>query len=426
MKMKCGFSQIDITPPTPSEVFQDGFGTRVLPAESILDPLFAKVCVLQYGTREFALVSMDICGMSADVKERLCGWVVRMTGLKREQFALCATHTHSGPACGVLANLPINGMYWNWVGRLVSEAIDAARKNTTPGVWKSVFGAPLTAGFNRRGKEYINRNTTICGFWDENGELRGSLVSASCHPVCMNEYCISADYPGVLTRRAEERYPGVPFLFLQGRTADIDPPGRGQELMNRIGNELSDIVFDALKAAQKLPGISGPMKSLFQTVDISMEYPGKDALLAEIPQHIQEMQRHPYESWERRYPEICLQWIDNALRFQGDRPRISADFQAVQIGDSLLLVLIPFEILTVTGNAIEAELTDLGFCAQNCLIIGYANGTNGYLCPKEDYPEYNYETREAPRWYMLPQCCPESEEEVIHTVVNLVKTLLSQ
>ena len=63
-QLYCGFSQIDISPKIPYSVYLDGYGHRVLPAEGVRDPIYAKVCVMQGEGNPFALVSLDICGLN--------------------------------------------------------------------------------------------------------------------------------------------------------------------------------------------------------------------------------------------------------------------------------------------------------------------------------------------------------------------------
>ena len=61
-KLKCGFAQVDITPPTDKGIFQDGYGDRDHPAEGVRDPLYAKICAVSSNEKRFVFVSVDCCG----------------------------------------------------------------------------------------------------------------------------------------------------------------------------------------------------------------------------------------------------------------------------------------------------------------------------------------------------------------------------
>ena len=58
-ELKAGFAQVDITPGNPGDVFLDGYGKRLGPAECVRDPLYDKVCWLCSGDEEFAVFSID-------------------------------------------------------------------------------------------------------------------------------------------------------------------------------------------------------------------------------------------------------------------------------------------------------------------------------------------------------------------------------
>ena len=427
MKLSCGFSQIDITPQPAASVYLDGYGERILPAGEILDPLYAKVCVMRCGSSEFAIVSLDICGLRSPVMERLEDWITLLTGLERSQFALCATHTHAGPACGLLPDLPVNMLYWNWVGQQIASAILQARENSVPGTFRSSFADDFTGGYNRRNKPDIDRRIRVCGFYDDAGLLRGVFANASCHAVCMTGCGISADYPGVLTRRAMDAYPGVPFLFLQGRGADVDPLFWEQEGVDKLGGELTEKVFAALDTLANMTGTHGPIRSLFRKSRIPMCWPGKTEMATELEQQLQKLTENKDKSKARRYADVNIRWLQNAIReldSGNTDPEITVSFQALSVGRDFVMVFVPFEMLTVTGNAIESAICAMGIDPARCFVIGYANGTNGYLCPSAEHGDGSYEVQGAARWYSLPQCCEASERTVIARLTELTSELL--
>lgn len=427
MKLNCGFSQIDITPQPAGSVYLDGYGERILPAGEVLDPLYAKVCVMNWGGSEFAVISLDICGLRDPVMARLEDWITLLTGLDRSQFALCATHTHAGPACGLLPDLPVNMVYWNWVGQQIADAIGQARESSCPGAFRSCFAGELTGGYNRRNKPDIDRRIRVCGFYGEDGVLRGVFANASCHAVCMTSYGISADFPGVLTRMALESYPGVPFLFLQGRGADVDPLFWEQEGVDKLGGELTEKVFAALDTLADKAGTAGPIRSLLCKESIPMCWPKTDEMIPELEQQLQKLAKKKDDPVARRYANVNIRWLQNAIREQeagNTDPQITVSFQALAIGDGLVMAFVPFEMLTVTGNAIESAICAMGIDPERCFVIGYANGTNGYLCPSGEYGDGSYEVQGAARWYSLPQCCEASERTVIARITELTAELL--
>lgn len=424
-KFMCGFSAAEITPLT-EDVYLDGYGFRMMPAQGIRDPLYVRVCAMRSGGETFVIAVFDICGFDRKLKDRLRGFIQTATHLEDHQLAVCATHTHAGPACGVLEDIPINHLYWNRVGEIAADAVKSAIDAMCAGDLRFAFGKDLTLSFNRRGKDINDRRVHVCGFFDESGRLRGVLSSANCHPVCITDMQISADYPAILAERAEKRYPGVPFLFLQGRGADIDPHFTGEtreEMCVKLGEEFADSVFDAISQmhAQEITG--GALRSRFTTAAIPMKYPPADELKAKLQKYRAEIDE-AQELSQKRYPWVEFIWH---LRALSDikihpAPAISADFQIVTFADAVF-VFLPFELLTPTGNAVEEMLRGLGYDTGRIFVFGYSNGTNGYLAPSAECGADGYEISGAAHWYGLPECCPDSEKTVLNVVSEMAVEL---
>jgi len=56
--LKAGVAKVDITPPVGQRMY--GFAARVIPATGTLDPLLARVLVLEVGEKRLALVALDL------------------------------------------------------------------------------------------------------------------------------------------------------------------------------------------------------------------------------------------------------------------------------------------------------------------------------------------------------------------------------
>lgn len=421
-KLSCGFSQVDITP-EPQTVYLDGYGGRFKPAEGVRDPLFAKICAVRSGDQTFVIAVLDICGPNREVTERLRSYIRLFTGLEDAQFALCATHTHAGPGCGLLIDLPINWLYWNHVGLLVAQAIQNALSAACEGEFRFAYGDELTRSYNRRGQEIIDRRVPVCAFFNAENRLCGVITSASCHAVCSTDYHISADYPGVMTQQAAVRYPGVPFLFLQGRGADVDPQ---QKDVDWMGEEFAACVFSAMDRLDH--GVSeGEMRSLFRTIRVPMSYPDRDTLCAELMEAKQILLAAETDR-DRRIAAVQVDWRLMALKFveAGADPALNSNVQLMTIGKCMAFAFISFEMLTATGNAIEKILTQYGIARNNCFVIGYTNGVNGYLAPAAEGGTKSYETQGAARWIGLPVCTADSEPAVLNAMAEMAKTLLSE
>ena len=422
--LRCGFAQVEITP-EPGTVYLDGYGFRMQPSSGTRDPLYAKVCAFCTEKTRFVIIAMDICGLNRELSHRLRGWVRSAAGLADAEFVLCATHTHAGPACGVLDGLPINGLYWDEVGQKLGKAVKEAQANACAGHFRFAVGGGLEGGYNRRGKEIIDRRVPVCAFYDEQDVLRGVIASASCHAVCHLEFTCSADYPSVLTEAAAESFPGVPFLFLQGRGADIDPVVKGEEGIRLVGGSLTENVFGALKDMAGTEGWNGDsIKGAFCPTVVPMCVPSCEVMEQEAAVIAAQIYQEP-DTQKRHYAGVELVWRQKmAMQTKkGIKPTVEADLQMAVIGGKWVLVFVPFEMLTPTGNAIEKMLIQQGYAPEKCFVVGYSNQNNGYLAPAAEGGMDGYETRGAAHWYGLPECSVHSEPAVLHAFSAMLNRL---
>ena len=435
-KLTCGFAQAVITP-EPGTVYMDGYGFRVSPAEGVRDDLYAKVCAMKSGENEFVLVALDICGFDNRLRDCLRGWIRTYTDLKDHQFSVSATHTHAGPASGICKDLPNNYMYWDKVGKILAKTVEQARSSRVPGQFRFAFGKELTLAYNRRGKKIIDRRVPVCGFFGEDGTLVGVIASANCHAVCCKDMNLSADYPGILTREAAKKYPGTTFLFLQGHGADINPldtKERGMVSHEELGMDLTDCVFTALDSMAETGISEGKIASQIKDVFAPMAYPPLEEVVdaerawVKILADTEAIQPQTEATTLRcRVATTMIAWNRRVIgRLQKGIPAgIESTIQMAAIGKDAAFVFIPFELLTITGLTIEKMLASYGLSPEKCFILGYSNGTNGYLAPAAECGEGGYETVDSVRWYDTAQCIPETEETVLQTVDMFARTLLA-
>ena len=270
-----GFADAIITPPHPEHVFLDGYGFRLSPAtEGVRDDLHAKVCAMVDGEKVFLLFSLDIIGLREDTYRLVTSQISDLTGVAREDMALSCIHTHAAPASGILDELPIDTDYFAWVGEVCGRAALRAIERACPvRASFAILPETLQTSHNRRnGRDPIDRSIRAVAFHDENGKLRGVVTSAACHAVANTAYSISADWLAELNKLSTDE---VPYLFLQGRGADINPQlylGLPiDEMIERLGRELSIPVAQFAANAPQGKSLSGELTRYYETVRIPMK-----------------------------------------------------------------------------------------------------------------------------------------------------------
>jgi len=263
--LRAGVARTDITPPPGVELW--GYSNRAGPATSTLDPLYARVLVLDDGRQSVALITLDL-GRSfgppqiARVRER----VRREHHVNEVMFI--ASHTHSGP---VIEDSYDDGPP-EWERRAldrIADAIGEAHTRLVPARIGVALGQ-VVIGHNRRvvqtdgSVKMLWRNSTgqqsgmidptvgVIRVDDAQGNPLAILVNYACHPVIFgpDNLRYSADYPGAMARLVEAGFTGNQTsgpicFFLQGAPGDINPlmdktplAENAEEIKREVGEKL--------------------------------------------------------------------------------------------------------------------------------------------------------------------------------------------
>jgi hypothetical protein len=237
--LRAGVARVEITPPAGEQMW--GYESRRQPATGTLDPLYARVLVLEAAPQRLALVTLDLGrSFGPGSLARL-----RAAALRTSQITcvlVAASHTHSAPV--------IKDEYrdappaWEQaaldkIGKAIAEAAGALQPARI-----GVGTGALYIGHNRLrvnadgSVSWFERNTTrvptapvdptvtVLRIDRADGTPLAVLTNYACHPVVFgaDNLRYSADYPGVMNRVVEESLGGgVESFFLQGAPGDINP-----------------------------------------------------------------------------------------------------------------------------------------------------------------------------------------------------------
>ena len=237
--LKAGVAKVEITPPLGEKMW--GYFDRQAGATGTLDPLFARVLVLETGEKRLALVVLDLGRTFGPAQlERLRETARRSSGIS--YVLVQATHTHAGPV--ILDEYPGNAVpAWETAAlEKIAKAIDEARQHTVDAKLGTGDGVAYI-GYNRI---RVNPDGTVTMFWTNptrvptapvdptvsvlrvdaaDGKPLAILVNYACHPVVFgpDNLQYSADFPGVMIKTVEQAFDGGPLcFFLQGAPGDIN------------------------------------------------------------------------------------------------------------------------------------------------------------------------------------------------------------
>jgi len=240
---RAAVAKADISPPPGLPMY--GFFDRIADdklSTGTLDPLYARVLVMEVDERRVALVTLDLGRTFGEpVLAQLREQVKASAGVSF--LIVTASHTHAGP--NILDEYPGNRVP-QWELTAV-EKIAAAVSEASRHLVKAQIGSgrgEVYIGYNRR---VVHPDHTVTMSWtnpvkqptspldptvlvmrvdDSNGAPLAVLVNYACHPVVLgpDNLKYSADFVGAMTKTVEKAFDGAPLcFFLQGADGDINP-----------------------------------------------------------------------------------------------------------------------------------------------------------------------------------------------------------
>jgi hypothetical protein len=254
--LEAAAAKVDITPELKTErVWLAGFGAKGRRPTGVHDPLYARVVLLREGKKTIALVGLDLLGFYINETENLRrAW--EAGGPDRHLF-VHATHTHAGPDTlglwGPLIGVSgINARYMARFERRISETLALLETQLRPATAAGGRGTLDPRGLCRdlRDPQVIDPSLAVLRIKGADGKAIATIVNWSCHPevIGRENMLLSADYPGPLCARVEEKTGGQ-CLFLNGAIGGLLSPDTQIENFyeaSRIGTAVADAAL-ALK-----------------------------------------------------------------------------------------------------------------------------------------------------------------------------------
>lgn len=368
--LKTGVAKADITPPLNVGLLTSSVEGKWAPFESVRMPLMVRVIVLEQEQEKFALVSLDLLGLTGtsvggweSFKQSVAG------NISPQRVIINCTHTHNAPESVALTDLYKSTVYIDWLDTVkerIAGCIKHAQENmhectvqygfaelerfslqrrvpTEKGMVISDSLQPISDELFRR--KPVDRKIKAIKFITRDNSVQATIVHGVCHPV--NEMCIpqvSPDYPGELCHALDVAGSYGMSMFLNGTAGDINPPtvSNGKEYAKKQGLAIA--------------GLVGNMH--FNEIRINkLAFVHRELVL-------------PPRNFEGApQQENCI-----------------ARMSAVNLGN-LAIVFLPGEPFVSTGLDIEASSP-----FEHTIVTGYAENSIGYVPPAPAFDEGGYET----------------------------------
>jgi len=269
--LQAGAAMVDITPPAGTHLAGSGAGEH-RPAQTVMDPLYAKSIAFAIGERRVCMVILDLTIVTGDYTENIRAEIGAQTGLAPEAIIVQATQTHSAPSLGHFMldpDFPLEttaeSEYLRGAERAYGDRVAAAVVNVAVeavgkmqpariGLGRGVLG---DLAFNRRGirrdgsiampkpqgrerqpfgiadicylEGPMDPEVGVCCIQDMDMRPLAFLLHYTCHPV--NAFgqretyrAVSADWPGAWSREMQRAFDAdVVPLVINGCCGNINP-----------------------------------------------------------------------------------------------------------------------------------------------------------------------------------------------------------
>ena len=439
-KILCGYAQSDITPAMP--LYLDGFAARSGKSTGIRDTLYIKALYFEDARGECCIMLVvDMIGFGYELSRRIKSAATEVSGIPDERVMLLATHTHSGPAAGVLYGLPKCDEYWDEVILKVKVTVKAATEAKFE-VGLSLDEYPISLGINRRqiveGKVVIGKNPDkpcdnnmrVLRFIDGEKTV-GVLCNASCHPVNhgAENMRITADYPSKLHSYAngKDNFFAVYTNSACGNINPLRPYGDDAEAnLNACGDELVRVIEEALASEYCIASDNADITCLYDTVKLPIE------LKFDL-----ETAKDKYGYWMRKLEtetdenvlyraKVYANWYGLQIEAleKGEKPSLDIQIRLFSLGE-VAIVSLPFELFCETrARLCEAFERITG---KKLIVCGYADHLRSYLPDALALSEGGYETESACVWYAIPgKYTPDSESTLLSACERQFMRLLEK
>ena len=368
--MKYSFKKINIIAPFPTT--QCGHSCQTDLITEVHDICYARVTSFKDDKITIIHYSMDLLAFDQAHRHELQDRLRKHFANENLYVITSTTHTH-------YANSVRDDKYPSYLTDLLfdetikMEYVDVDNVTTT----YQRFHTNAVGKSRISGYETNNEMLCLIRFYsNENNFL--NIVYNNCHPTILSAeqtHFFSAEYPGYVLAKLEEKYPKIDFTFLQGAAGDISSrfvrDGQDYDALAKLGDNLVKEIVDLMSVdVNKVP-----FKMDYKEVNIKYEHDFTPIDLSNIRSDLSERELHTIKLGQEQR-EILK---EKASKIFGALIR-DADVVSLDIG-SVKIVFFPNEIFSEYMNIIDLDKK---------MLVSYSNGYGPYVLPI-DFKYITYE-----------------------------------
>ena len=394
---------------TPSDSqYLLGYGERR--SEGVLDSIFHRIVAIDDGTKQFFIISSDICLFSPSEYDKVAAKLQKQYGIEPVDVWWTVTHTHSAPEVGV------PGIYGTYMGERIKHEIDAAytalveqelingileaRKNLEPARLGVGWGFSQ-ANINRRALDIdgkaslglnpdgaVDRRIGLLRIDKEDGSPMALISNYPIHGTVLGgqNLLISGDVAGIVSEYVEQEI-GAPVLFINGAAGNLAPiysvyPTPESGHLGQFRVLLGDKILEANR------------RILSTTKEVKLN---SGALTVKTP-------RKPGLGWP---PDL-----DAYTSTDNGNKMVKLPVRFLTINDDIAIWSAPVELFNEISNEVR-DRSPFPFT----FYFGYTNGWLGYMPTASAWPHGGYEVERVSPF------TPSAETELKDAVLGYLEGL---
>ena len=367
--MQYSFTKINIQAPFPTT--QCGHSCQTYELTEFHDPLYARVIGLKDEENWFIHFSFDLLAFSLEKRNELEKYFREYYKDDRIHVLTSSTHTH-------YANNIRDDRYADYLIDLLCREVTKMEYRQMDNVTTSYQKMHSTAIGKSRISGYELNNEYLCLIrFFENEDNFLNIVYYNCHPTILSSMTqfFSAEYPGYVLKKLEDRYPDADFSFLQGAAGDISSrftrDGQDYDALVKLGDRLLEDIYGLFDAeAERIP-----LKLEYREVPVEYDHEFTPIDLSKIRADLSERELETIRIGQEVRAE--LERTSNLLfgKLIKEAVIVSLDLGSVKI------IFFPNEIFSHYMNYIDIDRE---------MLVSYSNGYGPYVLPI-DFEYITYE-----------------------------------
>ena len=422
-----GVAKIDITPELPIRL--SGYGARQTEADKAETRLFARALAIGSDEQKPAvLITVELIGVGEETTEAVVA-ALRDRNVARERLAICAIHTHTGPALAdVLPFMFSRDLPADEAGRIERYTAGLREKLVQVAVNALADRKPARLAWSQGSTDFAaQRRVIVDGKWktfgvtpegpvdhalpvlrvtDERGEVRAVFVSYACHCTTLSgpDNYVHHEWAGDAAQRIETAHNGAVALVALGCGADANPNPRGVPAVAAHGEKVFREVERLLGGTMRP---LGPVTAAnYRRIDLELD--------RTVPR--EELQERAAMKGKVTSSYAAKKFLEQLDAGKSLPKAVPYPVRTWSFGHDLAMVFLSGEVVSEYSLRLRRELD-----GARLWVNAYANSVPCYIPSKRMFPEGGYEVDGSMDYYGWPtRLAVGTEDKVIATVHELV------